>query len=104
MSDRYREESHPTEETTAQRRRVEGAPQRPRWTLSSSTEDVLNVQVDQSNGILLNDFLRQYIGPSRAVGEGQNVWMEVFVQQPAEHVTDQRLLREILNSTRVSAF
>ncbi|RNE95840.1 retrotransposon hot spot (RHS) protein [Trypanosoma rangeli] len=103
MSDGYREESHPTEETPAQRRRVEGAPQRPRWTLSSSIEDVLNVRVGQSNGILLNDFLRQYIGPSRAVGEDQNVWMEVFVQQPRAFIEDENVLGLILASPSYTA-
>ncbi|RNE95782.1 putative retrotransposon hot spot (RHS) protein [Trypanosoma rangeli] len=74
----------------AQRRRVEGAPQRPRWTLAGSMEDVRSVRGGQINIILLNDFLRQYVGPDRAVAEDQNVVMEVFVRGPDRYVTEQR--------------
>ncbi|RNE94807.1 hypothetical protein TraAM80_10579, partial [Trypanosoma rangeli] len=65
-------------------------PQRPRWTLAGSIEDARNVRVGQINIILLNDFLRQYVGPNRAVGVGQNVMMEVFVRGPDRYATEQR--------------
>ncbi|RNE96748.1 retrotransposon hot spot (RHS) protein [Trypanosoma rangeli] len=93
-----------SQQPAPQHRRVEETLQQPKWTLASSIEDARNVRVGQSNIILLNDFLWQYVGPNRAVGEDQNVVMEVFVQQPAEYVTEQRRREGILNSTRISAF
>ncbi|RNE97036.1 retrotransposon hot spot (RHS) protein, partial [Trypanosoma rangeli] len=87
-----------------QHRRVEETLQQPNWTLASSIEDVLNVRVGQINMILLNDFLRQYVDPNKAVGGDQNVAMEVFVREPDRYVTEQRLLREILNSPGYQLF
>ncbi|ESL05351.1 hypothetical protein TRSC58_07003 [Trypanosoma rangeli SC58] len=104
MSKRREKGSHAIEEPPARRRRVEGELQRPRWTLASSVVDVLYVRVGESNTIWLNDFLRRDVGPNRAVAEDQNVMMEVFMQEPAEYVTDQRLIREILNSPGCQLF
>ncbi|RNE95281.1 retrotransposon hot spot (RHS) protein [Trypanosoma rangeli] len=79
-----------SQQPAPQHRRVEETLQQPNWTLASSIEDVLNVRVGQINMFLLNDFLRQYVDPNKAVGGDQNVAMEVFVRGPDRYVTEQR--------------
>ncbi|KAF5214092.1 hypothetical protein ECC02_013342 [Trypanosoma cruzi] len=81
----------------AARRRVEETRQ-PKWTMSSSVEDIL-LGGDTSTEMKLNDFLRNCVGGRAAVDEDDNVTMEVFVQEPDPYVQDQRLLRIIFNLT-----
>ncbi|PWV13195.1 putative retrotransposon hot spot (RHS) protein [Trypanosoma cruzi] len=80
----------------ATRRRVEGT-QQPKWTMSSSVEDIL-LGGDTNTDMKLNDFLWNYVGRLAAV-EDHNVTMKVFVQEPDAYVQDQQLLRIIFNLT-----
>ncbi|EAN83818.1 putative retrotransposon hot spot (RHS) protein [Trypanosoma cruzi] len=81
----------------ATRRGVEETRQ-PKWTMSSSVEDIL-LGGDTSTDMKLNDFLRNYVGGRAAVDEDHNVTMQVFVQEPDAYVQDQRLFRIIFNLT-----
>ncbi|KAF5214468.1 hypothetical protein ECC02_012928 [Trypanosoma cruzi] len=81
----------------ATRRGVEA--QQPKWTMSSSVEDILLGGDTLSTDMKLNDFLRNYVGGRAAVGEDHNVTMQVFLQEPDAYVQNQRLLRIIFNLT-----
>ncbi|RNE96743.1 putative retrotransposon hot spot (RHS) protein [Trypanosoma conorhini] len=82
----------------AQPRREEEAPpqQRPKWTLESRVEEVLMEGEAPAREMLLNDFLREYVGPNNAVDEYDNVPMGVFARRPDEYVTDTELLESIV--------
>ncbi|EAN90067.1 retrotransposon hot spot (RHS) protein, putative [Trypanosoma cruzi] len=82
----------------ATRRGVEGT-QQPKWTTSSSVEDILLGGDTLSTDMKLNDFLWDYVGRLAAVDEDHNVTMEVFLQEPDAYVQDQQLLRIIFNLT-----
>ncbi|RNF01036.1 retrotransposon hot spot (RHS) protein [Trypanosoma rangeli] len=103
MSERREGESHPTEERPAQRRRVEGAPHQPRWTLVSSIEDVLNVPVSRIRNINLNDFLRSTLCGRGVVPINENVSIENFVAQPRAFIDDGDVLGLILASPSYTA-
>ncbi|ESL05972.1 hypothetical protein TRSC58_06361 [Trypanosoma rangeli SC58] len=98
MSEWCEEEFHATEEPPARRRRVEGEPQRPRWTLASSVVDVLYVRVGESDTIWLNDFLRSTLGGRGVVPMNENVSIENFVVQPRAFIQDGDVLGLILAS------
>ncbi|PWU88114.1 putative retrotransposon hot spot protein (RHS) [Trypanosoma cruzi] len=80
-------------------RRVAGSKVWPRWTMSSTVEEILRRENTSSTNMILSDFLWNYVGGRAAVDEGYNVTMEVFVQEPDDCVQDQRLLEEILHLT-----
>ncbi|RNC52297.1 retrotransposon hot spot (RHS) protein [Trypanosoma cruzi] len=82
----------------ATRRGVEGT-QQPKWTTSSSVEDILLGGDTLSTDMKLNDFLWDYVGRLATVDEDHNVTMEVFLQEPDAYVQDQQLLRIIFNLT-----
>ncbi|RNE97538.1 putative retrotransposon hot spot (RHS) protein [Trypanosoma rangeli] len=103
MSERREGESHPTEERPAQRRRVEGAPHQPRWTLVSSIKDVLNVPVSRIRNINLNDFLRSTLCDRGVVPINENVSIENFVAQPRAFIDDEDVLGLILASPSYTA-
>ncbi|KAF5221841.1 hypothetical protein ECC02_005199 [Trypanosoma cruzi] len=86
----------------ATRRGVEA--QQPKWTMSSSVEDILLGGDTLSTDMKLNDFLRNYVGGRAAVGEDHNVTMQVFLQEPDAYVQDQQLLEEILNLTAYQVY
>ncbi|RNC47095.1 retrotransposon hot spot (RHS) protein, partial [Trypanosoma cruzi] len=85
-----------TDQPAATQIRVEEA-RRPQWTISSSVKDILLEGRTLSTNMKLNDFLRDYVGGTAAVGDDHNVTMQVFVQEPDDYVQDQRLLRIIFN-------
>ncbi|PWU97923.1 putative retrotransposon hot spot protein (RHS) [Trypanosoma cruzi] len=80
-------------------RRVAGSKVWPRWTMSSTVEEIPQEGNTSSTNMRLSDFLWNYVGGRAAVDEDYNVTMEVFVQEPDDCVQDQRLLEEILNLT-----
>ncbi|RNC34296.1 retrotransposon hot spot (RHS) protein [Trypanosoma cruzi] len=87
-----------TDQPAATQIRVEEARQ-PQWTMSSSVKDILLEGRTLSTNMKLNDFLRDYVGGTAAVGDDHNVTMQVFVQEPDDYVQDQRLLRIVFNLT-----
>ncbi|KAF5221672.1 hypothetical protein ECC02_005210 [Trypanosoma cruzi] len=87
----------------AARRGVEGT-QQPKWTMSSSVEDILLEGDTLSTDMKLNDFLRNYVGGRAAVDGDHNVTMQVFVQEPDAYVQNQRLIRIIFNLTEYQVY
>ncbi|PWV01230.1 putative retrotransposon hot spot (RHS) protein [Trypanosoma cruzi] len=91
-----------TDQPAATQIRVEA--RRPEWTMSSTVEDILLEGRTLSTNMKLNDFLRNYVGGTAAVGEEHNVTMQVFVRRPNAYVQDQQLLEEILNLTEYQVY
>ncbi|KAF8290039.1 putative retrotransposon hot spot (RHS) protein, partial [Trypanosoma cruzi] len=91
-----------TDQPAATHIRVEEARQ-PQWTMNSTVKDILMEGSTLRTDMKLNDFLRNYVGGTAAVGEDSNVTMEVFVQEPDDYVQDQRLLKRICNLTAYQA-
>ncbi|RNE95082.1 uncharacterized protein Tco025E_10197, partial [Trypanosoma conorhini] len=81
----------------AQRRGVEEAPAGPQWTLYSTVEEVLLAGLDATRQMTLNDFIRKYVDPNFVL-EGRNVMMGVFARRPEHYISDERLLRRIIDS------
>ncbi|RNE95951.1 retrotransposon hot spot (RHS) protein, partial [Trypanosoma conorhini] len=69
----------------AQRRRVDEAPARQRWTLTSTVKDVLLEGVDATEQMTLNDFISKYVGSRFVVDEGRGVKMWMFARRPERY-------------------
>ncbi|PBJ68802.1 retrotransposon hot spot (RHS) protein [Trypanosoma cruzi cruzi] len=67
--------------------------------MSSTIRDVLLEGSTGMANMMLNDFLRNYVGGRAAVDEDHNVTMEMFVQEPDDYVQDQQLFDELHNIT-----
>ncbi|KAF5219859.1 hypothetical protein ECC02_007186 [Trypanosoma cruzi] len=85
----------------ATRRGVEA--QQPKWTMSSSVEDMLLEGSTNWTNMKLNDFLRSYLGGTAAVDEDLNVTMQAFVRRPNAYVQEPQLLEGIINLTEYQA-
>ncbi|RNF01817.1 retrotransposon hot spot (RHS) protein [Trypanosoma conorhini] len=81
---------------TQRRRAEETPPPRPKWTLESRVEEVLMEGEAPAREMLLNDFLREYVGPKCAVDDDDNVPMGMFARRPDEYVLDTVLLEGII--------
>ncbi|RNF01728.1 putative retrotransposon hot spot (RHS) protein [Trypanosoma conorhini] len=68
------------------------------WTLATSVEDVLLEGVNATEQMELNDFISKYLGPKFVADEGRGVKLGAFIQGPEDCISDERLLRRILNS------
>ncbi|RNC56600.1 putative retrotransposon hot spot (RHS) protein [Trypanosoma cruzi] len=69
--------------------------QQPKWTMSSSVEDILLEGSTNRNNMKLNDFLRSNLGEEWVVDPNENVAMEAFLLRPTMFIQNKGLLRTI---------
>ncbi|RNE96289.1 retrotransposon hot spot (RHS) protein, partial [Trypanosoma conorhini] len=81
----------------AQRRRVEEAPARQRWTLTSTVKDVLLEGEGPIPDIKLNDFLRDKLSGRGVVEANENLSIENFIALPEAFITNENDRRLILS-------
>ncbi|EAN96809.1 putative retrotransposon hot spot (RHS) protein [Trypanosoma cruzi] len=86
-----------TDQPAATQIRVEEA-RRPQWTISSTVKDILLEGNNNRSNMMLNDFLRSYLGGRGVVDTNENVAMEMFVLRPTMFINDSEILGMITAS------
>ncbi|PWU89931.1 putative retrotransposon hot spot (RHS) protein [Trypanosoma cruzi] len=77
--------------------------QQPQWTTYSYIKDILLERNTNRIDMMLNDFLRSYLGGKGVVRRNENVIIDAFLLGPTVFIQNQQLLEEIFNLTAYQA-